>query len=70
MKIILICTNGGRRITGFLDEVREIMDRYEEPGCEPAERLPETLEQWLLEAMAIDVKLFAAITTPALAVGV
>ena len=28
---------------------------------QPAEPIPETLKEWLLEAMGIDVKLFAAI---------
>ena len=52
-----------RRDTHYrlLDQVREIMDGYEAGEFQPAERLPETLKGWLLEAMGIDVELFAAI---------
>lgn len=52
-----------RRDTHYrlLDRVREIMDGYEEDSYQPAERLPKILKEWLLEAMGIDVRLFAAI---------
>jgi hypothetical protein len=45
----------------LLDQVREIMDGCEAGAFQPAEPIPETLKEWLLEAMGIDVKLFAAI---------
>lgn len=52
-----------RRTTHYrlLDQVQEIMDGYEDQAYKPVERVPEMLREWLLEAMAIDVKLFAAI---------
>ncbi len=45
----------------LLDQVREIMDGYEDGIYQPAERLPETLKLWLVGAIGIDVKIFAAI---------
>lgn len=45
----------------LLDQVREIMDGYEDGIYQPAERLPETLKIWLVGAIGIDVKIFAAI---------
>jgi hemerythrin len=45
----------------LLDQIREIMDAYESGAYRVGESLPATLKQWLLEAVEIDVKLFAEI---------
>jgi hemerythrin len=45
----------------LLDQVREIMEGYEVGSYGAGANLPETLRGWLLEAMSIDVKLFAGI---------
>jgi hemerythrin len=46
----------------LLDQVREIMDAYETGSYRIGQSLPETLRQWLSEAMDLDVKLFAEIS--------
>ena len=53
----------GRRDTHYrlLDQVREIMDAYETGSYRVGESLPATLKLWLMEAMAIDAKMFAEI---------
>jgi len=58
----------GRRDIHYrlLDQVREIMDAYETGSHSVGPRLPETLKQWLSEAMDIDVKLFAEISDTSL----
>jgi hemerythrin-like metal-binding protein len=50
-----------RRRTHYrlLDEVRDIMDAYDAGEFSPGERLPETLRQWLSEAIEMDARLFA-----------
>jgi hemerythrin len=50
----------------LLDQVREIMDAYETGSRRVGPSLPETLKQWLSEAMDIDVKLFAEISDASL----
>ncbi|HMN39129.1 MAG TPA: hemerythrin domain-containing protein [Hyphomicrobium sp.] len=57
-----------RRETHYrlLDRVREIMDGYEEGSRQSAECLPEVLKEWLLEAMDVDVEMFAAINDASL----
>ncbi len=52
-----------RRETHYrlLDQVRDIMDGYDDPECGSVDGLPETLKQWFLEAVADDVRLFAAV---------
>ena len=45
----------------LLDEVREIMDAYENGSYRVGSSLPETLKQWLAKAMDIDVDLFGRI---------
>jgi hemerythrin len=45
----------------LLDQVREIMDGYHAGSYRAGEELPQTLREWLSEAMDIDVKLFAEI---------
>ena len=45
----------------LLDQVREIMEIYEAGGQQSVAKLPGTLKEWLLEAMAIDGKLFAEV---------
>ena len=42
----------------LLDEVRDIMDAYEDGSFRAGQSLPETLKQWLGKAMDIDVDLF------------
>lgn len=46
----------------LLDEVRDIMDAYEDGSFDSGTSLPETLKQWLAKAMDVDVRLFAAIS--------
>jgi hemerythrin len=52
-----------RRDTHYrlLDQVREIMEGYEVGSYGAGSNLPQTLREWLLEAMSIDVELFADI---------
>jgi hemerythrin len=45
----------------LLDQVREMMEAHEQGEFRGAMSLPETIRQWLAEAMDVDVKLFAAI---------
>ena len=54
----------GRRDIHYrlLDQVREMMDGYEQGTFRTGTSLPETLKQWLAEAMDIDVRLFAEIS--------
>ena len=58
----------GRRKIHYqlLDRVREMMDVYETGAFPAGESLPDTLKQWLAEAMDIDVKLFAEISDASL----
>lgn len=46
----------------LLDEVRDIMDDYEDGSLRAGNSLPETLKQWLAKAMDVDVQLFAGIS--------
>jgi len=46
----------------LLDQVREMMEAHEQGAFRSGMHLPETVRQWLAEAMDIDVKLFADIT--------
>lgn len=45
----------------LLDQVREIMDAYETGSYRVGESLPETLKQWLMEAMGNDARMFGEI---------
>lgn len=45
----------------LLDQVREIMDRHHAGSYGAGENLPDTLREWLSQAMDIDVQLFAQI---------
>jgi hemerythrin len=45
----------------LLDQVREIMEAYENGGASAQARLPGTLKDWLGEAMGVDARLFADI---------
>ena len=51
----------GRRDIHYqlLDQVREMMDAYETGAFRTGASRPDTLKEWLAEAMDIDVKLFA-----------
>jgi len=42
----------------LLDEVRDIMDAYDAGSYREGQSLPDTLRQWLFQAMIIDVDLF------------
>jgi hemerythrin len=50
----------------LLDQIREIMDAYETGAFRTTKSLPDTLKQWLAEAMDVDVKLFAEISDASL----
>ena len=46
----------------LLDEVRDIMDAYEDGSFDSGNSLPETLKQWLAKVMDVDVRLFADVS--------
>lgn len=52
-----------RRATHYrlLDQARDIMDAFDTGSYRLGEALPATLKQWLVEAMELDVRLFAEI---------
>jgi hemerythrin len=50
----------------LLDQVRDMMEAHEQGAFRSGMQLPETVRQWLAEAMDIDVKLFADITDASL----
>ena len=55
---------GARRDIHYrlLDQVREMMEAHEQGALPSGMSLPETIRQWLAEAMEIDVKLFGDIS--------
>ncbi len=50
----------------LLDQIREIMDTYEAGAFRTTKSLPDTLKQWLAEAMDVDVLLFAEMSDASL----
>ena len=50
----------------LLDQIRELMDIHETESFRTTKSLPDTLKQWLAEAMDVDVKLFAELSDASL----